>query len=155
MVPPQGIVGWNYLLSFSKGWPSAPYMLKEIRKEALKHLSSAFSEFEQHLSWPTLRYFQVVSLSKKDYSLMHLFMYFSFTLYQLSVDFLFFPVVGKTTQEKRTLKNSRIKCKLITIKEYRQPEWINSLVSFKCKVLQFFIFTVVFQSSEQPVTDIH
>ena len=38
-------------------------MLKEIRKEALKHLSLAFIEFEQLLSWLPLRDFWVISLS--------------------------------------------------------------------------------------------
>ena len=36
-------------------------MLKEIKKEALKHLS--FREFKQLLSWLPLRYFWVISLS--------------------------------------------------------------------------------------------
>lgn len=33
-------------------------MLKEVRKEALQHLSLAFREFEQTLSWLPLRYFR-------------------------------------------------------------------------------------------------
>ncbi len=54
---------WDGIISFPflKDGPVCP-MLKEIRKEALKHLSLAFREFEQHLSWLPLRYFQVISL---------------------------------------------------------------------------------------------
>ena len=48
--------------SFVKHGAVCP-MLKEIRKEALKHLSLALRAFDQLSSWLPLRYFRVISLS--------------------------------------------------------------------------------------------
>lgn len=56
---PQGVVEWNYSLSLHKRQSS---MLKEIRKEALEHLSLAFTEFNH--SWLPL---QVISLSEEPF----------------------------------------------------------------------------------------
>lgn len=51
---------------FVKDGPVYP-MMKEIRKEAMKHLALAFRNFDQLLSWLPLRYFQVMSFTKEPY----------------------------------------------------------------------------------------
>ena len=55
---------WKGIISIPslKDGPVYP-MLKEIRKEALKHLSLAFREIYQLLSWLLLRHSWVISLS--------------------------------------------------------------------------------------------
>lgn len=58
----QGIVAWHYLLPFVKNGPVNPNV-KEIRKEALRHLCSAFRGFSQLLFQLPLKYFQIISFS--------------------------------------------------------------------------------------------
>ena len=54
--------GGDIARKLCKNNPGHP-MLAEIRKEALKHHSLAFKEFDWLLSWLLLRHFQVISLS--------------------------------------------------------------------------------------------
>ena len=64
VVPNARNYGTPFSFPFVKDGP-VNSMLKEIRKDALKHLFLAFGDFEPLFSCPPLRYLRVISLSEE------------------------------------------------------------------------------------------